>query len=126
MIRFPDAEQLVVDYLDAALPQPVSTRVPSPRPASFVRVLRTGGPRATRVSDAAQITIEAFGNLESVAADLIREARALIDDLRGKTVAGVVVYRVEELGGPANLPDPTTDQHRYTFTAVVHTRGTVS
>lgn len=120
-IDFPDVEQLLVDTLDAAVTAEVSTRVPNPRPGEFVRVLRTGGPR-TMVSDRAQVTVEAFANRESRAAALAGEARSAVHAMQGTMVGEWKVDRVEELAGPANLPDPTTNQSRYTFTASVHVR----
>lgn len=127
-IEFPDAVAVVIEYLIDELagvgdPVDVVSRVPTDRPARFVRISRTGGPRRTRVSDAAQISVEAWGPLEEDARDLAESCRALLFAMRGTTQQGVAVYRVSELGGPALLPDPTSDSPRYVFTHQVQLRG---
>jgi hypothetical protein len=130
LIMFPDAELVMCDWLRSALLArgynvPVATAVPATRPPSFVRLMRTGGARHTLVSDAAQITVECFAVKESAAANLAAICRALIHSTPGQ-VPAVMVYRVEELGGPQNLPDPSTTQYRYTQTFEVHLRGTAA
>ena len=127
VIVFPDAEQVLCDWLEPALAArgtavPVTTRVPSPRPARFVRVIRTGGVRATLVTDAPQVTVESFAGTEAAAAALAQLCRALLNAAPGQ-VAAAVVYKVVELAGPQNLPDPLTDQIRYTQTFEIHLRG---
>jgi hypothetical protein len=127
LIVFPDAEQLLCDWLRTSLLNrgynvPVTTSVPATRPPSFVRLMRTGGARRTLVSDAAQITVESFAAKESAALMLATMCRALIHAAPGQ-LAAAMVYRVEELAGPQNLPDPTTTQARYTQTFEVHLRG---
>lgn len=115
---YADAEGLVIGALDAALPEPVSTRAPAD---AGIRVLRTGGTR-TKVTDRAQLTLEAYGKLETAASGLLARARSAVHALVGQSVAGWEVYRVEELGGPANLPDPRTTLARYTMSVLVHVR----
>lgn len=118
---FADMEQAVVDALDAIVAPPVSTTIPATRPPLYARVLRTGGTR-TLVIDHAQITVETFGRRESTASAFASDVRAALAALAGTTVGDVQVYKVEELAGPANLPDPTTGDARYTQTVVIHGR----
>lgn len=123
-IVFPDATLTIVDILEAALPGfgcdvPIGGHVPNPRPAVFVRVLRTGGVRATLVTDAAQVTVESWASRTGDAHDLAQLVRAVL--LAAPGAAGVVA--VEELSGPADLPDPESNQHRFTQSFLVHTRG---
>lgn len=96
--------------------------VRNPRPATFVTVQRTGGPRLTPVSEAAQITVDAWANNTEAAHDLSQLVRAFIHQMRGEVVDGVQVYDVDEFGGPADLPDPTSEQARYTFTLSITLR----
>jgi hypothetical protein len=129
VVLFPDAEQLVCDWLPAQLTAnsrtaPVVTRVPSPRPAEFVRVLRAGGPQLNRVQDQPTLVIEAWAARESLAASLAELARGLLKSLEGQRVGGVMVYRVAEVGGPVNLPDPDSAQARYVLTLSMLLRGT--
>jgi len=120
-LEFPDIEDLLATDMTAALDVPVGTRLASV--STFIRVLRTGGPAPTRVTDSPQVTIEAYHPLESGAIALLGLARHYLMELPGTELDGWRVKSVDELGGPANLPDPTHESHRYTFTAVVQIRG---
>jgi hypothetical protein len=127
VIVFPDVEAVVVDFLAehlsaAGVTIPVSTRVPSPRPARFVRVMRTGGAASSIVTDAAQVTVESYGGSESSTVVLAQFTRGLLRSMPGR-VSAPVIYRVDEAGGPSNFPDPLTAQTRYSQTFVIYTRG---
>jgi hypothetical protein len=116
---FIDVEAAVIDALTPALdPVQVCTRIPTARPAELVRLFRTGGPRETRVTEAALITVEAWADLQPRALHLLNLARDVLGDLDG------ALFGVSEYGGPANLPDPTTSQVRYTASFVVRARAT--
>ena len=120
-LAFPDIEDLLCAYLGGVLGVPVGTR---PAAATdFVRVIRTGGPAPTRVTDSPQVTVEAYGKLESAAIALLGRARRALADLPGTELNGWAIKSVAELGGPANLPDPNSTSHRYTLTAVIQVRG---
>lgn len=129
VVVFPDVEGLVCDWLPAELAArsrtvTVSTKVPNPRPAEFVRVIRTGGPQLNLVQDQPTLVVEAWAATESAAASLAELARALLKSTAGQQVGGVMVYRVDEIGGPQNLPDPDSAQARYVFTLSILLRGT--
>jgi hypothetical protein len=118
-IEFPDAEAAVRLYLLPLMTgTKIATRVPNPRPASWLRVMRTGGARESRFVDRPQITLEGWGPDEDTASKLLNRARTWLN------AAGGQIFGVEEVGGPANLPDPTTAQIRYTMTVWVRIRGT--
>jgi hypothetical protein len=120
-LAFPDIEDLLTAHLEAVLDVPAGTR---PADAtSFVRVLRTGGPAPTRVTDSPQVTVEAYAARESAAIALLGRARRALADLPGTELDGWAVKSVDEIGGPANLPDPNSELYRYTYTAVVQVRG---
>lgn len=127
VIVFPDVEAVLIDYLGDALAGrgvnvPVVTAVPSPRPDRFVRVERTGGPISSLfLLDNPTVAVEAWGSSESDAAELIGLVRGLLHAMPGEDDAPV--YRVAEFSGPGNLPDPTSGQHRYSFTASLLVRG---
>ncbi len=118
-IRFPDAEATVRAYLKTVMPGTVkiATRVPNPRPASWLRIMRTGGARENRFVDRPQLTLEGWGPDEDSASKILEDARTWL------LAAGGQIFGVEEVGGPANLPDPTTAQIRYTMTLWVRIRG---
>lgn len=131
ILRSPDVEQLLVDALPAALAElgisvPVSSAVPNPRPGEFVRVIRTGGVLGdVFVIDKASVTVEAWASRESRAYEIADACRGVLHALPAREGLAVTVYRVEEFAAPANLPDPTSAQHRYTATYAVHTRRAV-
>lgn len=119
----PDAVQLMVDRLDVGAP--VAGRAGTE--AAFVKVLRTGGPRATPVSDQPQLTFEAYAKRPSLAYALADKTRAGVHAMAGLVIDGTQVYKVVELSGPSDLPDPLLpDYSRYTFTLAVHLRGRTS
>jgi hypothetical protein len=118
VIIFPDAEAVTREYLKPAMQGlRIATRVPSPRPDSWLRVIRTGGARENRFVDRPQITLEGWGPDESTAGDVLERARAYLLAADGR------IFGVEEVSGPANLPDPTTAQIRYTMSVWLRIRG---
>lgn len=129
---FPDAVQLALDVLTAELPAlvgtavPTGNRVPSPRPPTFVRVRRQGGTRITVVTEAAQLAIEAWAPDVAGADQLAQACRSVLFGMKGRTVNGIPVYLVEDVGGPAEVADPLSDQPRAQFAVAVHLRGRTS
>lgn len=127
-VLFPDITDRVVAEIQSRLAErgdtvPVRTLVPNPRPARFVTVRRIGGARLNLVADNPTITIEAWGTDEADAHDLCQLARTFVYAMRGTVHDGVGIYRIGEFGGPANLPDPLSDQPRYSCTMTVACRG---
>lgn len=120
---FPDAELLISGHLDEVLDATVGTKVPNPRPSPLVVVRRVGGPRLNPVADDALLTIESWAADPSDAHDLAQLARAHVHALRGQVVAGAAVYRTADAAGPQSLPDPLSDEPRYSFTVSVALRG---
>lgn len=120
VIAFPDVEALLISHLVTETGEIVSTKVPNPRPDRFVQILRVGGARRNIVVDGARLTFECWDTDSVGASELARTVRAHVNAMPGR-VSGV--SRVEEASGPANLPDPTSQQARYTWTAEVDVRG---
>lgn len=124
-VEFPDAVALVLDYLRDQLDDIVCvSQIPNPRPDTFLLVRRAGGVRLNVVADNPMLTVEAWAATPEAAHDLLAEARGRVHAMRGQAFDGVAVYRVTEIGGPAHLPDPTSEQPRYTMTVQVAVRGT--
>lgn len=128
VIVFPDAAAAVIDGLEAELAArsnmtPVRSRVPDPRPVTFVRVQRVGGPRRNLVVDDATVVVEAWAADEATGHDLAQLCRGIVHSLAGSTVGDTVVYRVDEFAGPGLLPDPVSQQTRWTMTFQISTRG---
>lgn len=130
-IRFGDIELAVVNRVRARLAavgdtSTVGTVIPASRPARFTTVRRTGGPTSEFVvTEWAQITVECWGNTPKQAHDLAQFVRSVIRAMPGQTLTGITVYRVDEFSGPANLPDPESNQARYTWTVSMHVRATI-
>lgn len=127
-ILFPDATATVIDYLADLLPDYGETclvvkQVPNPRPSKFVQVFRTGGPTHNLVVDGAQLTVECWAETDAEAADLAALVRAALLAIRSDVVGTVTFYKVDELAGPADLPDPESDQARMTWSVVAFVRG---
>lgn len=119
-VQFRDIPLLVCAYLRKPLLAGIAIvgKIPQARPDEFIRILRTGGVKETLRSEAAQITVEAWAQTEARAFELLNNARALINAADG-TLFGAI-----ELGGPANLPDPSSAQIRCTMSFQIRARGT--
>jgi hypothetical protein len=126
-IVFPPAVATMIDYLRSQLAHlgdsaPVVHAIPDPRPGRFVHVLRTGGVRHTVVTDAAQLTLECWADRPDHAEALAQTVRALVNAMSTRST-WATVYLVEEASGPAELPDLISNQSRYTWSVLVHLRG---
>lgn len=122
LIVFQDVEALVVQALNDGMPRfgeslHTGTRIPSPLPLEFFRVIRAAGPRETLVTEAARILLEAWAGSETRAVQLLNYGRAILFAQNG------TLFGVDEYAGPANLPDPTTDRVRYTASFTVRARA---
>lgn len=119
-VQFRDAEAVVRLYLLNYMPDvKMGTRLPEQMPARFLKIIRTGGARETMISDRAQITLEAYAEKETDALALLSTARAWLNAADG------IVFGVEELSGPGNLPDPATSNTRYTMNVLARIRGVI-
>ena len=124
-VLFGDVEAGVIAWLDTELTdKTVLGQLVETRPAEFVLVRRSGGPQATVTTEKALIIIEAWAATDVAAHDLGQLCRAHCQRLRGQTVGDLQFYRVAEVGGFVPLPDPASDQYRYTFLIEAHVRGT--
>lgn len=124
-ILFPNAEAVIATLLRAETGERVENQIPNPRVGTFYVVRRVGGPRAHMVADAPSLAIEGWDVTDENAHDLAATARAHVLAATGRVIDGVAIYRVDEIAGLANLPDPLSDHHRHTFTVSVHMRGQV-
>ncbi len=128
LILFPDPVETAIAYLTDLLPDygetcPVVKQTPSPRPARFVQVFRTGGPRHNLVVDGAQLTVECWADNDAAAADLASLVRACLHAVRSDIVGTVTFYKIDELAGPVDLPDPESNQARMTWSVIAFVRG---
>jgi len=121
IIVFPDVEALLVMYLNEFLTEPMSTKVPSPRPATFGTIRRVGGSTTGLVVDEALISYEAWAGTESEAQDLAQRMRAYLRAV--DSFGGFQFYGPRNPTGPVNLPDPASGRARYTGLVSVGVRG---
>lgn len=123
-VTFPNAAAVVISRLRTALPALIFVHdVPTVRPSIFIRIFRTGGPRANRVVDGAQLTVESWAPDADIANTNAQAVRAQLNLLPEQTGVTPAIYRVDEFSGPAELPDPVSLSRRFTWTSVVHIRG---
>lgn len=117
-MRFPDAEQMAVQFLQMKLGAiSVSTKVPKVRPAEFVRVWRTGGAAVNRVLDQPLLTVQAWGVNSH---ELIRVCR---EAFMSEYTLLPLVRGVEEVTGPYYDPDPGTNVDRYSCSLQLQVRA---
>lgn len=122
-VIFGDSEAAAITWLNQHLaPVEASSQVPSVRPAELVKVSRTGGVRRDRVTDNAQLTFECWAESAVRASEICSQVRAYMFAAEGETIAGLFIYRVTEVGGPANFPDPESTSPRYQLTLAVASR----
>lgn len=97
---------------------------PNPMPAELMVIQRTGGAAPNRISDRPILAVECYARTKTRAFAIAADASDWLLNLSGRH-AGVIVYEVSEIGGPADLPDPRAPQHyRVTFAVELHLRAT--
>lgn len=121
---FANAQALINARLSDVTGLRCVTTIPTTRPDRFVRTIRTGGFLSNEVTDVARLTVECWAKGKAEAHDDAQQVRAALLALRGTTLSGVKVHRVEEIAAPADSPDPDTKTPRYVLTHEVHLRGT--
>lgn len=132
VITFPDAVELVIDYLADVLPdygndERVVSEVPLDRETSprFTRVLCTGGVKHTVITEWVRITVQSWAADAITAGDDNEVCRALIGAMAGTVQSGVPVYAVNEISRPQQQPDPISESPRSVFTVELHVRGSL-
>jgi transposase InsO family protein len=123
VVLFPDVAAVAATFLRDVLGVQTSNQPPNPRPDQFYVVRRVGGISRSVVMDDATVIVEAWALTDEEAADLAQLARAHLLAIAGDVIDGVTVWRVVDVGGPANLPDPTSGQSRMTATYQISARG---
>jgi hypothetical protein len=123
-VAFADATATLIDGLLAIRDDtPCVADVPNPRPSAFRRVRCVGGARRNLIVERARFTFECWAATKAAASDLARLTRMDVEALRYTTVNGVRIYRIAEVSRPVDLPDPDSDQERFTFEMEISLRG---
>lgn len=132
VVTFPDVVRALIPYLTSRLTArdlaaPVSSRVPNPRPARFVKVTAAGGTLTGVASASALVLVECWAADEVAAHDL---AEACATEMRAATrsqdpiAAGVWIGGTDDaVSIPVNFPDPLTSSARFQFTASLYLAG---
>lgn len=124
-VVLPDVEALLIALLAAeGVADPISTDVPSPRPAAWLQVQRIGGPITNLVSEAPQISLSGWADAGDTVAALeqLNAARGVLQALALGLISHPVLFGAREYGGPVNMPDPTSTQARFTCNWVIRAR----
>lgn len=119
-MSFVDSEAMVVAFLKTVVSVPVSTKVPNPRPAEFVRVWRNGGSASNRVLDTPQFTVDAYSTSTTSASALAAQCR---EAFLHEYTQMPLVRGVTETAGPYSVPDTAADEERYRFTVQLRVRA---
>lgn len=112
-MAFPDVLDLVRDHLATTYtPTPVVTRVPDPRPATFIQVRLVGGTDLRPVRTRERLDVFTWSTSEPAAQALALQVRATLHALAGKATLGPVYYRVDEFLSPRPFDDLTAGAFR--------------
>lgn len=123
-MAYPDPVALLKPYLDGLHSVPVSSRVPTPRPAEWIQVRLVGGAQLRPVRDVARVDVFYWAATEPEAATGAELVRRQIHALaKTSTLGGVVCYRVEETLRPRPVDDPLTGGIRYWATYALTLRA---
>ena len=126
---FGDTVTALITHLKTVLPAIHFGTIP-PRSADtsgtfnpFATIERTGGTSRDRVVDDAQITVDSWAPKKLDAYDNAQLIRAHVNALEGATVAGVQLYQIREVNGPAPVTDPSSGVVFYRQSFIAGTRG---
>lgn len=112
----PDVEAIFIQLLSPLAK--VSTKVPNPRPGTFIRSSLAGG-SGDRFFDGPTLLVEAWAPNSVAASQLARDARNLLNEAQFDVVDGWQLYGID-CAYPVFFPDETSD--RYQFLANVRVR----
>ena len=118
-MRPADVETALVAWLkDTRTPAVrVSTRIPNPRPSSFVRVRRIGGNLANPYQERVLMQIDCWGDTDQVAWDLAADVWQRMDYAIQEQVGVGTWVAQTGLSSPIPNSDPDSGQDRYIITA---------
>jgi len=116
-MKFADAEAMVLPFIKARVGSTkVGTKVPNPRPVTFVRAWANGGAAANRVLERVQITVDVWAPSTTDASNLIGDIR---HGFLNEYTQMPLVRRVEEVTRPYFNPDGDLDRYRFTVALMV-------
>jgi hypothetical protein len=105
-MAYPDVIDLVRDHLATTYsPTPVVTRVPDPRPATFIQIRGVGGSDLRPVRVRERLDVFTWSTSEPAAQALALQVRATLRAVAGTSALGVACYRVDEFLSPRPFDD---------------------
>jgi hypothetical protein len=110
-----NVEASLVSLLSGPLGTDVATKVPNPRPTTFVRVGRVGGASLNLVQERPLLLVECWGRTDYESWQLAAKAWQILSG-REPLIVGEVELSQRSLSTPVNYPDPATSSARYQFT----------
>jgi hypothetical protein len=117
VVMAPDTEAVVIGYLNPLVTPPVSSSVPNPRPAAFVRITASGGEGFVgKLVHRSDVTVEAWSTRRVDAFQLMRQCL-------GHLEASASFYA--DADAPAWFPDPDTSTPRYVARVALAVPGSV-
>lgn len=123
-MAYPDVLNLVRDHLASVYaPTPVVTRIPSPRPATFIQLRHVGGGDLRPVRVRERLDVFTWSTDEPTAQALALQVRATMHALANSTSLGVACYRVDEFLAPRPFDDPLTGAARSWATYTLDVRA---
>ncbi|MET7752310.1 MULTISPECIES: hypothetical protein [Actinomycetes] len=127
-VIFPDIETEICGWLGQQLRDRgdtarVVTKVPTTRPARFVRLVRAGGTQRDLITDRPRIVFECWDSAGDIAAsDLARLVRALVTGAAPGWIGTAWCDKAVD-AGMAFLPDLASGTPRYLVTIELHITG---
>lgn len=119
LVVMPDAELVVVTYLNAVVPDRpedyatgarFGTRLPpAADPGRYGRVRGIGGAATGLVVDRPQLDVQIWDPDDRARMQLALLAQALLHAMAGTVQSGVTIYRVSDVARPVQVPDPADD-----------------
>ena len=123
-MRFVDVEALVIPFIKQVVGStiPVATKVPNPRPGTFVRAWLNGGAEDNPILEQVNITVDVWAPSQPAASRISNDIRnAMLWDAR-KSMP--LVRGVSTLSRPMTTPDETSERYRATYSLRVRATRT--
>ena len=119
-MRLPDVEAMIIPFIKSQIGSvKVGTKVPNPRPDTYVRAWVNGGAAVNRVLERVQVTVHVWAPTQPGASTLAQDIRhAFLND----TASLPLVRGVEEVTRPYFNPDEGVDRYTATYALMVRAR----
>lgn len=128
-LEFPAATSAWANWLDPRLDVPAGGGYPGSGTLDFVRIVRTGGTRQTKVTERSQMTFECYGSDADIAERLASKVSSLVFMAEGRRISDdpkAICKKVVNVSGISLQRDPDRpEQKRYVFTLLTALKGAI-